>query len=326
MKRREFITLLGGAAATWPIAARAQQPVASVVTLGLLSPVGMTGASPALMEALGKLGYQQGRNLTILLRAAKDSNAELPGLAAELVNLKPDVLVALTTPPSLALKNATATIPIVMVAIGDPIATGLVQSLAHPGGNVTGTANAVEEWGAKGLQIVTEMLPGIRCMIYLRNPANPAIMAQEEMRRNVAEKLGVGFAVIDASTPEQLDRVLAAPLDDNCRTALFLSLDGLFIARRAQIAEFALRQKIALFAPFPKDAEAGALIAFGINLDEQWRVGASYVDQIVKGAKPADLPVQRPVKFETVINLKTAKAIGVEVPTSLLLSADRVIE
>jgi putative tryptophan/tyrosine transport system substrate-binding protein len=325
MRRREFITLLGGVTA-WPLAAQAQQPVAGVATLGILSPVGIAGASPVFIEALGKLGYRQDRNLTILFRSAKDSNAELPGLAAELVNLKPNVLVAFSTPPVLALKKATAAIPIVMIAIGDPIATGLVQSLAHPGGNVTGTANAVEEWGARRLQVVTEMLPGIHCLKYLRNPANQASLAVGEKLRKSGEKLGIDFEVIDTATPEQLDQVLALPLDDRCKTALFLTLDGLFIGRRVQIAEFALRQKIALFAPFREDAEAGALMAFGINLDEQWRLGASYIDKILKGAKPDDLPVQLPTKFEIVVNLKTAKTIGVEVPTSLLLSADKVIE
>src|SRR5205807_10335123 len=155
---------------------------------------------------------------------------------------------------------------------------------------------------------------------------NQSVMGFEEQRKEVGRKLGVDFEVVDATTTEHLDRVLAAPPDDQCRTAMIIQLDAVVGARRAQIAEFALRQKIALFAPFREDAEAGALMAFGINLDEQWRLGASYVDNILKGAKPDDLPVQQPTKFEVVINLKTAKAIGVEVPTSLLLSADKVIE
>jgi putative ABC transport system substrate-binding protein len=319
---------MGGAAAAWPLTARAQQPLASSATLGLLSPagIGAAGVSPVFIEALDKLGYRQGRNLTILFRAAKDSNAELPGLATELVNLKPDVLVASSTPPVLALKKATAAIPIVMIGVGDPIATGLVKSLAHPGGNITGTANAVEEWTAKRLQSVTEMLPGIRCISYLRNPANQSIMVNDPGRKSIGEKLGIDFEIIDASTPEQLDQVLARPLPEQCKTALFLPLDGLFIARRSQISEFALRHKAALFAAFREDAEAGALIAYGFNLDVQWRLGATYVDQILKGARPADLPVQLPTTFETIINLKTAKAIGIQVPTSLLLSADEVIE
>jgi putative ABC transport system substrate-binding protein len=326
MKRREFIALVGVALA-WVHAAQAQKSGTGMVTLGLLATGGAPGvAPPVFIEALSKLGYQQGKNLTIHFRSAKKSNAELPALAAELVNLKPDVLVALSTPPSLALKNATAAIPIVMLAIGDPVATGLVQSLAHPGGNVTGTANAVEEWGAKSLQMITEMLPGIRCLSYLRNSANQAIMAADEARRTVGKTLGMDFEVIDVSTPDQLDQALSVPPKDGCKAGLFIPLDALFISRRAQIAEYALRHNMALFASFREDAEAGALMAFGFNIDAQWRLGASYVELILKGAKPADLPVQRPVTFETVINLKTAKAIGVKVPTSLLLGADKVIE
>jgi putative ABC transport system substrate-binding protein len=325
MRRRKFIGLVCAATA-WPLAIRAQQPMPGVATIGFLGVAGIASASPAFIEALGKLGYHEGRNLTILHRAAKDSNAELPALAEELVKLKPAVLVAFGTPPVQALKNATAEIPIVMVGLGDPIGTGLIQSLAHPGGNVTGTANAANELRAKRLQLVVQMLPGIRCLAYLRNPSNQSIMAGENTRKSTGEKLGIDFEVVDVATPEQLADVLAAPLSDRCKTALFLPLDGLFISRRSQIAEFALRQKIALFAPFREDAEAGALMAFSSNIDEQWRLGASYVDLILKGAKPADLPVQQPTKFEMVVNLKTAKVLGVEVPTALLLSADKVIE
>jgi putative ABC transport system substrate-binding protein len=297
-----------------------------MVTLGLLTPLGIAGPPDALLEALGRLGYQQGKNLAIVFRAARHSDAELPGLAAEFVNLKPDVIVAFGTPPAVALKNATAVIPIVMVSTGDPIGTGLVQSLAHPGSNVTGTANAAEQFNQKRLQMVAETLPGIRCLLVLRNPANQSILAAEPMRKNVGERLGLELKEIDTATTEQLDHVLTLPPDERCRTALFVLLDGLFIARRQQIVEFALRQKMALFAPFRADAEAGALVAFGVNLDQQWRLSANYIDRILKGAKPADLPVQQPVNFEMVVNLKTAKAIGVDVPTSLLLSADEVIE
>jgi len=151
-------------------------------------------------------------------------------------------------------------------------------------------------------------------------------MEFDDKNKSDGELLGMNFELIDAATLEQLDHVLAGSLGGGCKTALYVQLDGLFFARRAQIADFALRQKIALFAPFREDAEAGALMAFGMNIDEQWRLGASYVDQILKGAKPADLPVQLPTRFEMVVNLKTAKAIGVEVPTPLLLSADKVIE
>jgi putative ABC transport system substrate-binding protein len=306
-----------------PIAAA--EPAGSF-TIGVLDTAGFGDPAPAFIQALRELGYREGQNLTVVSRSPRDNNEGLPKVAAELASLKPDVLVGMGTPPALALKKATTSIAIVMLNVGNPIATGLIQSLAHPGGNVTGTSNAVEEWGAKRLQMVTEVLPGIRCLIWLMNPANPAAVANAPMLRKAGEKLGIEFHVMEAATPDQLDQALAVPLDDRCRAALFLPLDGLFVRRRAQIADFALRQRIALFSPFLEDAEAGALIAYGINADDQWRLGASYVDKILKGAKPADLPVQEPVKFEMVVNLKTAKALGIVIPPPILVQASEVIE
>ena len=210
--------------------------------------------------------------------------------------------------------------------IGDPVKAGLVQSLAHPGGNVTGTANGAEVWGAKRLQAVAEMLPGILCVSYLRNPANPANARYEAWFSALKERLGFQMRAIDAATREDLDRALAAPLDQSCATALVLTIDGLFVAQRERIVQFALGRRIALFAPFREDAEAGALMAFGVSLDDQWRLGAGYVDRLLKGAKPADLPVQLPTRFDIVVNLKTAKAIGVTIPQAILAAADEVIE
>jgi putative ABC transport system substrate-binding protein len=294
----------------------------------MLGPVGAGDGGPptAFIEALRDIGYERGRNLTVLVRAAKTSNAELPALAAELAALKPDVLVAASTPPSLALKNATTSIPIVALNIGDPVKSGLVQSFAHPGGNVTGTANGSEIWAAKRLQAINEALPAITCVLDLRNPANPSIAQAAASVRAAAKRLGFEMRALEASTGEELDRALAAPLDPSCAAAMLLPLDYLFISRRAQIAEFALSHRIALFAPFREDAEAGALMSFGVNADDQWRLGAGYVDRILKGAKPADLPVQLPTKYEIVINLKTAKAIGVTIPQAILAAADEVIE
>jgi putative ABC transport system substrate-binding protein len=305
------------------------QPAPGSFTIGMLGPVGAGdgGPPPAFIQALRELGYEQGRNLQVLTRAAKTSNAELPALAAELAALKPDVLVAPGTPPSLALKNATTSIPIVALNIGDPVKSGLVQSLAHPGGNVTGTANGSEVWTGKRLQAVTEVLPGLGCVLVLRNPSNPSIaQAAEAVARTAKEKFGFELRSLAAATGEELDRALTAPLDPNCSSALFLTLDSLFISQRTRIADFALSHRIALFAPFREDAQAGALMSFGVSADDQWRLGAAYVDQILKGAKPSDLPVQLPTKFEIVINLKTAKAIGVTMPQSILAQADGVIE
>ena len=304
------------------------QPAPGSFTIGMLGPVGAGdgGPPPAFIQALRELGYEQGRNLQVLTRAAKTSNAELPALAAELAALKPDVLVAASTPPSLAFKNATTSIPIVALNIGDPVKSGLVQSFAHPGGNVTGTANGSEIWAAKRLQAINEALPRVKCVLDLRNPANPSIAQAAASIRAAAKTLGFEMRTLEASTGEALDRALAAPLDPDCSSALFLPLDFLFISRRAQIAEFVLSHKIGLFAPFREDAEAGALMSFGVNADDQWRLGAAYVDKILKGAKPADLPVQLPTKYEIVINLKTAKAIGVTIPQAILAAADEVIE
>ena len=301
------------------------QPAPGKFTIGLL----LTGAPippAAFIQALRALGYEEGRNLTFVSRSANSRNEELPRLAAELVTRKPDLLVAMSTPPALALKQATSSIPIVTLAIADPVAAGLIQSLAHPGGNVTGTANAVEEWSSKRVQMVAEVLPGARCVLYLRNPTNQAIMALDPTVNSLFAKFELERRVRDVATSQELDRVLAEPLDDNCGKALYLPLDPLLFRHRRQITQFVLRHKLAEFTPFREDADAGALLAFGIDLDEQWRLGAAYVDKILKGVKPADLPVQQPVKFEMVVNLKTAKVLGLTIPPSILAQANEVIE
>jgi putative ABC transport system substrate-binding protein len=303
------------------------EPAPGSFTIGMLWPVGAKSDwSTPFIQAMRDLGYREGQNLTVVSRVAKDSNAELPALAAELVALKPDVLVSMFTPPSLALKGATATIPIVAVNIGDPIGTRLVRSLAHPGGNVTATANGVQLWGPKRLEQITEVLPGVRCVLSLRNPTNQSIMQSFPSREDASAKLGLELRSIDVASRDALDRVLAARPDEHCGRALLLNLDILFIARRTDIADYALRNGMALFAPFHEDAEAGALISYGVDNDNQWRRGAAYVDKILKGAKPEDLPVEQPTKFELVINLKTAKALGLTIPQSILALADRVIE
>jgi len=318
-----LVALLGFLCLGSPVAA---QPAPGLFTIGVLGGIGETSPRPALIQALRKLGYEPGRNLTVLFRSPQNGNDELPKLAAELVSLTPEVLVTSGTPQSLALKKATASIPIVICCVGNPIATGLIQSLAHPGGNVTGAVNDSEEWNAKRLQIMREMLPSIRCSQYLRDPANPAVVANDDMLKSIGAKLGIEWRVINATTSEQLDQVLAAPLDEGCREVLFLPVNGLFRVHGAQIAEFARQNKVAVFAPWRSDAEAGALMSFGIDLDDELRVDAAYVDKILKGAKPADLPMQQPTKFEIIVNMKTAKALGITVPTAILMRADHVIE
>ena len=295
------------------------------VSVGFLG-VALSSAPPAFVEALRQRGYDEGSNLRIEFRSAKGRPEALPKLAAELVGLKPDVLVGATTPSALALKNETDSIPIVMVAVGDPVPSGLVKSFAHPGGNVTGASLATEYWEAKRLQLVTETIPGICCLPVLRNPSNPLAPLISATYQNIAKSLGIELRMIDAANPEQLDEVLDSPLDGRFRAALYSTPDGLFVSRRSQIIEFAQRQRLPLFAPYREDVEAGALMSFGANLDDQLRLGADYVDKIVKGAKPADLPVQQPTTFDLVLNLKVAKALGLQIPLSVLARATELIE
>jgi putative ABC transport system substrate-binding protein len=318
------IVLLGvlGLTALVPIASA--QPATKQVTLGVLVPAG-TAPSPALIGALRDFGYRQGGNLTIEFRSANGQYGELPRLAAELVSLKPDVIVAGGTPATLAVKQATGSIPIVMSGSGDPVGSGLVQSLARPGANVTGRSDSSAELGPKRLQLVTETLPGLCCVTLLINPANPGNVATLPTRLSAAKSLDIELNVIKAATPDQLDQVLAATLDDRFK-ALVVAADSLLSAHRVQIAEAALRRGIAVFGPYPDGAQAGFLEAYGENLDNAAHVTAGYVDKILKGAKPADLPVEQPTRFTLVVNLKTAKALGITIPPLILARADEVIE
>jgi putative tryptophan/tyrosine transport system substrate-binding protein len=316
--------LLGVLGITGLVPIAVAQPATKQVTLGVLDATG-TGPNPAFIKALRDLGYQLGRNLTIEFRSANGHNEELPRLATELVSLKPDVIVATGTAVVSAVKQATGSIPIVMGASGDPVGYGLVQSLAHPGANITGRSDSAGELGPKRMQLVTETLPGICCVARLANPSNPGNVASLLANRSAWASLGIEVKAIEAATPDQLDEVLAAPLDDRFKT-LFIAADAMLAAHRVQIAEAALRRGLATFGAFPDDARAGFLEAYGENPANTSAVTAGYVDKILKGAKPADLPVQQPTAFELVVNLKTAKALGLTIPHSIITRADEVIE
>jgi putative tryptophan/tyrosine transport system substrate-binding protein len=303
------------------------QPAPSAFTVGLLLPAAATGDLVSFfIKHMRELGYEQGRNLTLVVRAPKMSNAELPALAAELAAMKPDVLAVVGTTPALALKRATASIPIVAISIGDPIGAHLVESLAHPGGNVTGAGIATDLWTGKRAQQIRETLPELRCALLLRNPENLSSVMQAALWDRFAAEFGFGLRTIDVASGDELDRALAAPRDEDCKAAMLLTLGALFRARRSQIADYALKNHIALFGGFKEDAEAGALMSFGPDEDDQFRIAAAYVDKILKGAKPETLPFQRPSKFKLVVNLKTAGALGVTIPQSILAGADEVIE
>ena len=250
----------------------------------------------------------------------------LPDLAAELVRLKVDIIVALATPAAAAAKNATETIPIVMIGVGDPAGIGLIASLARPGGNVTGLSFSVgPEIIGKGLELLKETVPKVRRVAILSNPANPAQpLAMREV--NVAARsLGVQLQLLEARGPNEFDGAFAAMAKERVG-ALLVVADGLFILHRTRLADLAARSRLPAIYGYREHVEAGGLMSYGSSLRDLWRRAATYVDKILKGAKPADLPVEQPTKFELVVNLKTAKALGLTIPQSVLVRADEVIQ
>jgi putative tryptophan/tyrosine transport system substrate-binding protein len=326
MRRREFITFLGGAAAAWPVAARAQ-PAARLYRIGLL---GVTSHADyrryvdALLQALRKHGYDEGRNVVLHYRWADGRYERLPELAADLVKNDVDVIVTHSTPGARAAKQATSTVPIVMAAVGDPIDAGLVPSLARPGGNLTGLTFFFAEVCAKRVELIKEAMPMLTRLAVLLNPGNPsAAIAVSHMQR-MASVLGVELIPVDVKSR---DDIAAAIVTVTMRGApAFVAVeDPLLISEGRQIAGSALLNKLAMVGSSPH-AEAGALMEYGVNLVDLWSRSATFVDKILKGTPPADLPIERAVKFDLTVNLKSAKALGIELPTSLLVRANEVIE
>ena len=323
MKRREFITLLGGAAA-WPLAARAQQ-AGKIHKVGYLSPSLPSVYSPLLFDDLRELGWIEGKNVTFEYRFAENRLERLPELASELVRLNVDVIVGVGTLGPLAAKRATTTIPIVMLSAGDPLGTGLVDSLARPGGNVTGMSLMVPDLGGKRLELLKELLPRLSRVAVLWNAANPypAIVFKETQA--AGRKLGIEVHSLEVRGPDDLDGAFAAARLQH-PDALISVEDPLTFTYRKRIADFAVAEQLPSLHGFSEEVKAGALISYGANQPDLIRRAAGYVDKILKGAKPADLPVQQPTTFELVINLKTARALGLTVPPTLLARADEVIE
>jgi putative ABC transport system substrate-binding protein len=323
MKRREFITLLGGAAA-WPVAARAQQ--ARMTRIGFLGPTsyfGLQERMDALRAGLRDLGYVEGDNLSIDFRWAEGRYDRLPALAAELVRLKVDVIVTATTPATLAAKQATTTIPIVMAATGDAVANGLVDSLNRPGGNITGSSFYAPEMSAKRLELIREAAPRATQIGYLLNAGNqnPAILKSMEL---AAAALDMKVHHFPVRGPSELAAAFMAMAGSSIEF-LAVEEEAMLISNAKTVAELAARQRLPSIGG--RDlAEAGGLIGYGANVPALYRRAASFVDKLIKGAKPADLPIELPTKFDLVINLKTAKALGVTIPPGVLAIADDVIE
>jgi len=327
MRRREFITLFGGAALASPLAARAQQKRPVIGFLGSESPARIGSLLRFFWQGLSELGFVEGQNVTIDYLWAEGRNDRLPALAAELVRRGVDVIAApATTPGALAAKAATATIPIVIFTAGDPIALGLVASLNRPGGNITGTTNLSGELAPKRLELLRELLPTATDLALLINPTNPTLMAATTTEAQAAaQTLGVKFHILQAGTEREFDSIFAK-LSQLRASGLVIAVDSFFSSRREQLAELALRHRVPAIYQTRDFAAAGGVISYGGSLADAFRLVGSYTGRILKGEKPADLPVQQITRIELVINLKAAKSLGLTVPPTLLARADEVIE
>jgi len=325
MRRREFITLLGGAAMTWPLAARAQQPT-KVPRIGYLSASEPLPRDDAFRQRLRELGYAEGKNLIIEYRIAEGKLHQLPALAEELVRLEVDVIVAVVTQASLAAKHATKTIPIIIVAVSDPLGSGLVASLARPEANVTGTSGMSAEVVGKSLELLKETVPRASRVAVLWNPDNAIYQAQMLRETQLtAGRLGVELRTFAVRGPDEFDPAFAGMTSAQAGALMVLS-DPAYVPHAARIADLANKHGLPAMYTGRDYVAAGGLMAYGTDFVTLFRRTADYVDKILKGAKPAELPVEQPTKFELVINLKTAKALGLTVPPTLLARADEVIE
>jgi len=326
MKRREFITLLGGAAAAWPLAAGAQQPAMPVVGfLGSETPKRFADRLRAFAQGLNDAGYTEGRNVAIEYRWAEGQNDRLPALAADLVRSQVSVIAAASTPAGPAAKAATSTIPIVFVTASDPVVAGLVASLSQPGGNVTGVTGLAVELGQKQLEVLHELVPTATLIGVLINPTSPTAEAHARNLQAAARTLGLQIHVVHASADREFDSVFAH-LGQLRAGALLVSGDAFFTSRGEQLAALALRHTLPATCSFREFVTAGGLMSYGANLTEVYRSLGVQTGRVLKGAKPADLPVQQVTKVELIINLKAARALGLTVPLPLLGRADEVIE
>jgi len=322
LRRRDFVTLLGSAMA-WPPAARAQQPLP---VIGFLAPVTPPEEFLVAFKAgLREHGLPEGQKISIAYRNAAGMFARLPSLAAELVDLKVSLIVAWTTPAAVAAKQATQTIPIVIIGVADPMSMGLIGSLARPGGNITGVVNLAADLSGKLLELILEIDARIKRVIVLWNPDNPASTLISRENETAARSLGLQLQVIDVRTREDLERAFAN-MGRESATGMVILADPIFVDLRQSIAEFAIKNRLPTVFSRRENVEAGGLVSYGPNLRAQMYQIGNFIDKILKGAKPSDLPVEQPTKLELVINLKTAKALGLEVPWFLQQRADEVIE
>ena len=327
MKRRDFIALIGGVAGACPLAARAQQPMAKLPTIGFLgaaTPSAWSQRVAAFVQRLRELGWTEGRTVVVEYRWAEGRSERFLEIAAEFAQLKVDVIVAAGTPAILAARQATSVVPIVFVGAGDPVGTGLVASLPRPGGNVTGLSAQTTDTVGKRLELLRELMPGIRRLAIMGNVDNPVSVL--EMREIGAACAALGLEADALEIRRTADIVPAFEALKRGAEALYVQADPLVIANQIRINTLALGMRLPTMHGLREYVEAGGLMSYGPNFPDLFRRAADFVDKILRGAKPSDIPVEQPTKFELVINLITAKALGLEIPPTLLARADEVIE
>jgi putative ABC transport system substrate-binding protein len=325
--RRVFLGTLAGGLLAAPLAAEAQ-PAGKVTRIGVLEPTSMASNAAnldAFRQGLRELGYVEGQNFVVEYRSADGRSERFPDLAAELVRLKVDVILTRGTPAVLAAKNATRTIPVVMAASGDPVLSGVVASLARPGGNVTGLSAIVGEISGKRLELLREVIPGVSRVVGLFNMSNPIDALQWKETEIAASSLRVQLQLLDVRKPGDFGGAFDVATKQRAG-ALVAGVDALTWANRRSIVDLAAKNRLPAIYGAREFVDAGGLIGYGVSYPHLYHRAASFVDKILKGAKPADLPVEQPTKFELVINLKTAKALGLTIPPSVLARADEVIQ
>jgi len=323
LNRRELVKVLSAVSALWPVVSAAE--ISSVHRIGVLAQDLQPGLLETFRDQLKKLGYTEGDNITIALRNASGRNERLAGLAQELLRLNVDVIVAVNTPAAQAAKKATTTVPVVMMRVADPVKSGIVESLARPGGNVTGLSFMPDALGPKGVELLKEILPKIRnvAALYQGNNAGAVVIVDEVVRKGAG--LGLQFVRLPVKSPsdyaEAFDKASRAKSE-----ALFVMDDGAITKRRIEILDLAMKYGLPVVSIYRDFAEAGGLISYGPNLNVVYRRAADYAVKLIKGQQPSDLPVEQPVSFDLVINMKSAKTLGLTIPQTVLIRANRVIE
>jgi len=324
MRRRDFIKVIAGSAVVWPLAARAQQP--KVWRIGFLASVPPTPVIlSAFRDGMRERGYVEGPNLSIDVRWPQGTFEHDPSPVPELINRNADVIVAWATPAVNAARRATSTIPIVMVGPGDPVGSGFIASLARPGGNITGLTNIAVDLSPKLMELFAELVPGMKRVGLVRNPNNPAVTVMLRETEDAVRKLNMQFEVVDAQTSDEIERAFAQ-LSAKSADGVMLLPDPTVIEHSQKIAELAQSARLPTAFQRRENVDADGLFSYGPDLNYQLRQAAFYVDRILKGEKPAELPVQQPTKVELVINLKTAKVLGLTVPQIMQMTADEVIQ